>query len=109
MNFEGIIVGVGAFLIIGILHPVVIKAEYYWSKGIWPLFLVGGLGCIVLSLVIEVFVLSGLCAVLGFSLLWSIRELFEQEQRVREGRYPANPKRAQKGNLLSAQEGTDEA
>lgn len=42
MNFEGIIIGIGAFLIIGILHPVVIKAEYYIGKRIWPVFLIGG-------------------------------------------------------------------
>jgi hypothetical protein len=36
-----------------------------------------------------------LLAVLGFSLLWSMRELHEQEKRVRKGWFPANPKRNQ--------------
>ncbi|MBQ9963354.1 MAG: DUF4491 family protein, partial [Alistipes sp.] len=29
MNFTGIIIGVATFLIIGLFHPIVIKAEYY--------------------------------------------------------------------------------
>ena len=28
---EGIIIGISTFLIIGLFHPVVIKAEYYWG------------------------------------------------------------------------------
>jgi len=32
MNFKGIILGVITFLIIGLFHPIVIKAEYYFSK-----------------------------------------------------------------------------
>ena len=27
-------------LIIGLFHPVVIKAEYYWGTGCWWIFLV---------------------------------------------------------------------
>ncbi len=43
MNYNGILIGIGTFLIIGLLHPVVIKAEYYFSSRIWPLFLIGGI------------------------------------------------------------------
>jgi len=32
-------------------------------------------------------------AVLGFSLLWSIKELSEQKDRVEKGWFPKNPKR----------------
>lgn len=95
MNYDGIIVGAGTFLIIGLLHPVVIKAEYYFGKRVWPIFLVLGAASIELSLIADSSVLSSLMAVLGFSLLWTIRELFEQEERVRKGWYPANPN---KGN-----------
>ncbi len=91
MNLEGIIIGIGAFIIIGMLHPVVIKAEYYIGKHIWPLFLVSGIICVVLSILIDWMVLSTLLAVLGFSLFWSIRELYEQEERVEKGWFPANP------------------
>ncbi len=32
MNFESIIIAAATFFIIGIFHPIVIKAEYYFSK-----------------------------------------------------------------------------
>ncbi|XIJ22937.1 DUF4491 family protein [Lacrimispora sp. JR3] len=91
MNYEGIIIGMGTFLLIGLLHPVVIKAEYYFGTKIWPAFLAAGIVCIVLSLFSSGRVLSPLLAVLGFSLLWSIKELFEQKQRVEKGWFPRNP------------------
>ncbi len=94
MMLDGLLIGIGTFLIIGLLHPVVIKAEYHWGKNIWPVFLILGLGCIVGSLFVAYLLLSALLAVLGFSLLWGIRELFEQETRVKKGWYPANPQRS---------------
>ena len=93
MSFDGIIIGVGAFLIIGILHPVVIKTEYYIGVKAWPVFLVGGLVFILFSLFTDNTTVSALLAVLGFSLLWSIHELFEQEKRVEKGWFPSNPKK----------------
>lgn len=91
MNYDGIIIGIGSFLMIGLLHPVVIKAEYYLGTKIWPAFLVSGIVCIILSLFSSGKVVSPLLAVLGFSLLWSIKELFEQELRVEKGWFPRNP------------------
>jgi hypothetical protein len=96
MNFSGLLIGLGAFFIIGALHPVVIKVEYHWGKRCWPLFLAGALFCAALSLWISHFVASTLLGVLCFSLLWTIVELFEQEKRVEKGWFPANPKRIEK-------------
>ncbi len=93
MNFTGIIIGVAAFLTIGIFHPIVIKAEYYYSKSCWWWFLLLGLACLVLSLLIQNFILSTVIGVVGFSSFWSIKELFEQERRVLRGWFPKNPKR----------------
>ena len=93
MNFTGIAVGFAAFVIIGVFHPIVIKGEYYFGKSIWPLFLVAGLVTCVASLLIQNDILSPIFGVLGFTLFWSIKELFEQEERVRQGRFPKNPKR----------------
>lgn len=93
MNYEGILIGVGAFVIIGALHPVVIKAEYHFGKRVWPVFLVVGFACCAASLWLPGVVLPALAAVLGCSLLWSIRELHEQEERVRKGWFPENPNR----------------
>ncbi len=93
MNLSGIITGIVSFLIIGILHPVVIKCEYYFSSKIWPVFLVLGLASCAASLVIQSELYSAILGVLGCCLLWCIRELKEQEQRVAKGWFPANSKR----------------
>ncbi len=37
-NLTGLIIGICTFLIIGLFHPVVIKAEYYWGTGCWWIF-----------------------------------------------------------------------
>ena len=89
----GVAVGLAALLIIGVFHPVVIKTEYYFGKRAWPVLLALGAGCLVLSILIGSPLLSSILDVLGFTFFWSIRELFEQVRRVREGRFPANPKR----------------
>ena len=34
----GIVIGICTFLIIGLFHPVVIKAEYYWGTHCWEYF-----------------------------------------------------------------------
>lgn len=93
MNPIGIIIGIAAFLTIGIFHPIVIKAEYYFSKKCWWCFLLLGLLCIVLSLIINNTIISIIIGVVGFSSLWGIKELFEQERRVLRGWFPKNPNR----------------
>lgn len=98
MSFDGVIIGAGAFLIIGELHPVVIKTEYHFGAKAWPFFLIGGLIFIGLSILTNVTILSSLLAVLGFSLLWSIHELFEQVSRVKKGWFPSNPKKKNKAD-----------
>ena len=93
MNFNGILVGVVTFLLIGLFHPIVIKAEYYFTKRCWPVFLVAGLALLLGSLWISDAIVSILVAILGISCLWSIKELIEQEERVKKGWFPANPNR----------------
>lgn len=93
MHFEGILIGVLTFLIIGIFHPIVIKAEYYFSKKVWPIFAVVGVIFLVLSVMSESTFVGTVLAVFGASSLWSIQELFEQEKRVEKGWFPRNPNR----------------
>ena len=93
MHFTGLIIGICAFLAIGIFHPLVIKGEYYCSKKIWPLFLLVGLILVGISLFVENQIISSVLCVAGFSSLWGIGELFEQEQRVKKGWFPENPNR----------------
>ena len=91
MHFKGLIIGLATFIIIGIFHPIVIKAEYYIGKKIWPLFLILGLGLIGISIFIENITISAIIGVTGFSSLWSINEIIEQEERVKKGWFPENP------------------
>jgi hypothetical protein len=93
MHYDGVIIGIAAFAIIGIFHPVVIKGEYYFGTGIWPLFAVGGAVFIALSFFVDMYVLRAVCGITGFSLWWSILELFHQRERVKKGWFPENPKR----------------
>ncbi|MCL2201089.1 MAG: DUF4491 family protein [Oscillospiraceae bacterium] len=98
MRFDGIIIGFATFLIIGALHPVVIKGEYYFGTKIWPIFLIVGLGCLAVALFAGNYILSTIMGVLGFSLLWSIHELFHQKKRVEKGWFPANHKKKGSGD-----------
>lgn len=91
MNWSGIILGASAFLLIGVFHPIVIKAEYKWGKECWPLFAAVGIGFCIAALVVESTVFSSILGVTGFSCFWSVWELFEQEKRVKKGWFPNNP------------------
>ena len=93
MNFIGLIIGLATFLIIGLFHPIVIKAEYYLGTKCWWMFALAGIIFIVLSILIENIILSTILGVFGFSSFWSILELFEQKKRVEKGWFPKNPKR----------------
>ena len=93
MNVTGLVIGAAAFLCIGVFHPIVIKAEYYWGVRCWWLFLMFGIGCLAGSLFANGVVPAALLGVAGFSSLWSIIELFKQREWVRKGWFPRNPKR----------------
>lgn len=93
MHFEGLLVGFFTFVLIGLFHVVVIKGEYYFSKRIWPLFLIVGLVLLGWSVFVVDILWSSLIAVAGISFLWSIGEIIQQEERVRKGWFPKNPKR----------------
>ena len=93
MNFEGPLIGLATFLIIGVFHPIVIKTEYYFGTRPWWIFLLLGLGCIVGALYVESTLASALLGVTGFSSLWTILELFEQKERVKKGWFPKREKK----------------
>ncbi len=95
MNFTGLIIGVATFLIIGLFHPLVIKAEYYLGVRSWWIFLIAGIIGVLASIFINNDTLSIICGVVAFSCFWSIKELFEQRRRVQKGWFPKNPKRGE--------------
>lgn len=93
MYLQGLLLGALTFLTIGVCHPIVIKTEYYFGTRPWPLFLITGLGCCIGAVMLEDIFWSTLLAIIGFCAFWSIKELFEQKERVRKGWFPKNPKR----------------
>lgn len=105
MMWTGILIGVISFLIIGGFHPIVIQCEYYFSAKIWPVFLLGGAALCAASLFLPHPILSAAAGVAGFAMLWSIKELKEQEKRVEKGWFPANPKRRTKTRALRQEKG----
>ena len=92
MFFTGLIIAISTFVIRGMFHPIVIKTEYYTGTRFWWVFLLCGIICIILSLLIEQVIISSVTGVLGASFLWSIGELFEQKKRVEKGWFPKRPK-----------------
>ena len=93
MNLTGIIIAVLSFFTIGIFHPIVIKTEYYTGTKYWWVFVVAGICCIGTALFIEDTIVSSVLGIAGASFLWSVKELFEQRDRVKKGWFTMNPKR----------------
>jgi branched-subunit amino acid transport protein len=91
MNITGIIVGLATFLIIGLFHPIVIKAEYYLGVRCWWMFLIAGIVFCVLSFIVDNLIASTILGVTAFSSFWSILEIFEQRDRVKKGWFPKGP------------------
>lgn len=89
----GLAIGLCTFLIIGLFHPVVIKCEYYFGVKCWWFFALLGIAMCILAWYISDVFLSTLAGVIGFSSFWTIKEVFEQRERVRKGWFPENPKR----------------
>lgn len=91
MNLNGLLVGLATFLIIGLFHPLVIKAEYYLGVRCWWIFALTGVLFAVLSVFTASIVLSTVLGVVAFSSFWSILELVHQRRRVDKGWFPAGP------------------
>ena len=91
MNFTGLIIGLVTFLVIGLFHPLVIKAEYYWGVKSWWLFLLMGIAFMVGSMCVADLILSIILGVVAFSSFWSILEIFQQHKRVEKGWFPKGP------------------
>ena len=82
LHWEGILIGICTFLIIGLFHPIVVKAEYYWGTRCWWIFLLLGIAGLIGSVLVSQILLSTLLGVFSFSSFWTIKEVFEQRERV---------------------------
>ncbi|MDR2007071.1 MAG: DUF4491 family protein [Acidaminococcales bacterium] len=93
MRFDGLLISIITFLIIGVFHFLVVKGEYYFSEKIWPLFLLAGVAALALSCLVYQTLLSSALGVFGCTCLWSVMELKKQTKRVGKGWFPQNPQR----------------
>ena len=92
-HLQGLVLGLCSFLIIGVCHPIVIKGEYHYGQRFKWFFLVAGVLLCVGSLLVHNVMLSALMGVGAFSCFWGIKEMGEQQERVRKGWFPRNPNR----------------
>ena len=92
INFGGLIAGTALLVIIWAGRAACIKGEYYFTKKLWVLFLIIGLLSIAVSLFVNSLILSSVLSILGFTFLWGIHEIIEQEERVKKGWFPRRKK-----------------
>lgn len=72
----------------------VIQLEYYAGAQVWKFVLAAGVLICLLSLWMPSFTTSALVGIFGGSVVWGATELPGQEERVRRGLFPENPRRA---------------
>jgi len=96
VNFTGLWLGLFMLFVIGFGFFWVIKLEYYIGAHVWPWVLALGVALAVVSLFMPSFWLSALVGIFAGSVIWGSTELPDQEERVRRGLFPANPKRQAK-------------
>jgi hypothetical protein len=89
----GVVLGVCVFLIIGLFHPLVVRTEYRFGVRAGWGFLLFGLGVGTACVLVDSLFLSGCLGVTAFASFWSIREVFQQRDRVAKGWFPANPRK----------------
>ena len=100
-NLTGLIIGICTFLIIGLFHPVVIKAEYYWGTGCWWIFLVLGIVGTVAALWVTNVLWSSLLGVFAFLLSGRSRRFSSRKNECVKGGFPKTQReRKSKMNLV---------
>lgn len=72
----------------GIGHIIVIKGEYYFGTKLWPIFLVIGILCLLLSIIFKNALVSGILGIIAMTFLWGILEILKQKKRVEKGWFP---------------------
>ncbi len=101
MEYKGVIVGLCAFLVVGMFHPLVIKVEYYIGRKVWWVFALAAVASVVGSLFVSYWY-SQVLGVIGAAFAWSTLELRWQHIRVAKGRAKRNPKRPESYYQLNA-------
>lgn len=97
MNLIGFYLSIFMLFVIGFGFFWVIKLEYYLGAQIWKVVLAVGVLLSVGSIFMPTFVSSALMGIFGGSVVWGATELPDQEERVQQGHFPANPHRTREG------------
>ena len=85
MNLFGVLMGVSAFLLIGIGFTWVIYLERYGGQAWAPAVFILGILVIFASMLIENMYFAGLLGIFGGTIIWGAGELKEQAQRCQLG------------------------
>lgn len=88
VNLSGVVVGAYSFLNIIVARWACIVCEYHFSKRFWIVFLLIGLTLVPFSLFTGSIIISTISSITGFTYLWGIHEIIEQEERVAKGWFP---------------------
>ena len=98
MNFTGLIFACITLAAVGLGFLWVIKLEYYVGAHLaWPVGIFGGV-VVLASLLVPGFAASAVVGILGGTIVWGATELPDQEKRVRDGIFMANPKKRRGGS-----------
>ncbi len=93
INFSGLLIGAFSYLMIIIGRYSCIAGEYHFSKRLWRIFLITGGLSLIFSLFAVNYYISSMLSIFGFTYLWGIAEIIKQEERVKKGWFPENPKK----------------
>lgn len=96
LNISGLLVGASSFLIIILGRWACIAGEYYFSRKIWISFLLIGILALIAGLLIKDVLIASILSIFALTMFWGIHEVIEQEERVKKGWFPENPKRIKK-------------
>jgi hypothetical protein len=103
INPVGLASAAATFIGVWLGHVSVRKIEREVER-IWipaALALIFGLGLELISLWTSSRALSAFCGILGVTLLWDALEFHRQQNRIKEGHAPANPRNPRHARLLS--------
>ena len=104
INLVGLASAAATFLGVWIGHVSVRKiereVERIWIPSIIALLL--GIALELLSLWSSSRALSAFCAILGVTLLWDALEFYRQQNRIKDGHAPANPRNQRHTRILAA-------
>lgn len=96
INTNGLLLGLFMLIAIGFGFFWVIKVEYYLGARVWKAVLVIGVLLCLATLFIPHFLPSALLGILGGSIVWGATELLPQEERVKRGLFPQNPRKGKR-------------